>query len=406
MIKKTLLTIVAVICVVALLLFWREASYGVGTRDSAGEADGPVQELAFVSNAVGGTVSVLDLDTHEIIKTLNVIPDGAKVSLVRDPVQWYSQDMIEGRGGLNYSQDTDLSRDGTVLFVSRGFIGDVIAMDIASGEILWRTPIAGIRSDHVDISPDGKRLYVAALIQSGNIVEILDTETGKKVGSFKTGHWPHDIHVTDDNSRVYVASLGDMQVDLAERGKSPQAYTITVADTETLDIVDTYEFDVGIRPFQLTADGSRLYAQLSNSHAIVARDLTSDNIVDRIDLPVADGVGESDWDFEAPHHGLALTPDETTLCVAGRASDYSGIVNAEDLSLVATVPVGDAPSWAEVARDGRICILPNTRSDNISIVDLEQQVEIARIPAGRGPKHVTVGFVPESVVSGLSSASR
>lgn len=405
MIKKTLLTVVALICAVVLLLFWREASYGVGARDSSGEKTGPTREVALVSNAVGGTLSVIDLETREVIQTLNVIPDGAKVSLLRDPLQWYSQADIEGRGGLNYSQDTDLSKDGTVLFISRGFIGDVIAMDIASGNILWRTPIAGIRSDHMDISPDGKRLYVAALIRSGHIVEVLDTASGKKIGSFETGHWPHDIHVSPDNSAVYVASLGDMQVELAERGKSPDAYTITVADTNTLEVVKSYSFDAGIRPFQLTRDGSRLYAQLSNTHAIVARDLKSDTQVGRIDLPVAEGVGEDDWDFEAPHHGLALTPDETTLCVAGRASDYAAIVNARDLSLLATIPVGDAPSWAEVAQNGRLCVLPNTRSDDVSIIELEQQTEVARLAAGRGPKHVTTGFIPVSVLNRLSSAA-
>lgn len=399
--KKALFTSVAVICAVALVLFWREASYGSGARVSSAEMAGARREVALVSNAVGGTLSIIDLERQEVIKTLYLKPDGAKVSLLRDPMQWYAQDAIEGQGGLNYAQDTDLSVDGTVLFVSRGFLGDVIAMDIASGEILWRTPIAGIRSDHMDISPDGKRLYVAALIGSGNIVEVLETDTGDKIGSFKTGQWPHDIHVSGDNERVYVASLGDMQLEVAERDKNPEAYSITVADTKTLEVIDTYSFDAGIRPFQLTKDGKRLYAQLSNTHAVVARDLTSGTSAGRIDLPVAEGVGEDDWDFEAPQHGLALTPDEETLCVAGRASDYAGIVDADGLSLVATIPVGDAPSWAEVTQDGRLCVLPNTRSDNVSIVDLEQQIEIARITAGRGPKHVTVATIPASVLDSL-----
>ncbi|MGQ9425227.1 YncE family protein [Gilvimarinus sp. F26214L] len=399
--KKIILTSLAIICGIALVLSWREAGHGTGPRVSSGDPAGPTREVALVSNAVGGTVSVVDLESFQVLKTLNVIPDGPKVSLLRDPMQWYAQDMIEGRGGLNYAQDTDLSKDGTVMFVSRGFLGDVIAMDISSGDILWRTPIAGIRSDHMDISPNGKRLYVAALIQSGNIVEVLDTESGNKVGSFKTGHWPHDIHVTPDGAEIYVASLGDMQVDVANRGNSPEAYTITVADGDTLEVLKEYRFDSGVRPFQLTEDGGTIYAQLSNTHAIVARDLRSDTTTARIDLPVADGVTEGDWDFEAPHHGLALTPDEKTLCAAGRASDYAGIVNAEDLSLVATVPVGDAPSWAEVSGDGRLCILPNNRSDDVSIVDLQQQTEIARIPVGRGPKHVTVGFLPTSVLISL-----
>lgn len=406
MIKRSISAFVVAFSLAVAVLAWREASYGAGARDSSGSLQGPTTEVALVSNAVGGTVSLIDLAKSETIATLNVIPDGPDVSLLRDPMQWYAQDMIEGQGGLNYAQDTDLSKDGSVLFVSRGFLADVIAMDIASGDILWRTPIAGIRSDHMDISPDGKRLYVSALIRSGNIVEVLESESGTKIGSFKTGHWPHDVHVTHDNERVYVASLGDMQLDPAERGKSPDAYKITVADTETLGIVNEYRFDAGIRPFEITGDSKRLYAQLSNTHSIVARDLTSDSNYARIDLPVAEGVAEDDWDFEAPHHGLALTPDESTLCVAGRASDYAGIVKAEDLSLVATIPTGDAPSWAEITRDGRHCVLSNTRSDDVSIIDLQQQTETARVAVGRGPKHITIGLVPTSVLESLSASDQ
>lgn len=56
-----------------------------------------------------------------------------------------------------------------------------------------------------------------------------------------------------------------------------------------------------------------LYAQLSNSHSIVSIDLESGNTAARLDLPIADGVTEADWDFEAPHHGLALNAAGNTL---------------------------------------------------------------------------------------------
>ena len=90
----------------------------------------------------------------------------------------------------------------------------------------------------------------------------------------------------------------------------------------------------------------------------------------RLELPVKPGVTAADWDFEAPHHGLALTDDGRTLCLAGRASDYAALVDARDLSLIATIPVGDGPGWAEVTDDGRICLVANTRSDDLSIISI------------------------------------
>lgn len=379
--------------------FDAEADFGAGPRDGSAPPAAPAREIAFVSNVVEGSVSLVDLAALRVLGAIDIKPDGARVGFFRDPLQSFAQSRLEESGGLNYAQDTDLSRDGTVLFVSRGHLGDVAAFDVASGALLWRTPVAGIRADHMTRSPDGRRLYVSALIRGGNVVEVLGAANGARLGRFPTGLWPHDVHTSRDGERIYAASLGDMQLEPAARGAAANAYEVTVARAADLEVLARHRFDAGVRPFAVTADERRLYAQLSNTHAVVAYDLAAREIVQRAELPVAPGVGESDWDFEAPHHGLALTPDERTLCLAGRASDYAALVATHDLSLLATVPVGDAPSWAAVGGAGTLCVLANTRSDDVSIVSLERQEELARLPVGRAPKHVTVGPVPETVLA-------
>ena len=378
---------------------WQEARYGTGPVESAAPVAGPSREIAFVANAVGGTVTLIDIASAETLGEIDVLADGRRPGLLRDPLQFLAQGRVEAEGGLNYAQDSDLSRDGRVLFVSRGHLGDVAAFDIASGAILWRTPVAGLRADHMAISPDGERLYVSTLIYSGDVVEVLDTRDGARIGRFTAGRWPHDVHVSPDGAQVYVASLGEMTAPLAGRGEQDHAYTVTLADAASLEVRERFAFEAGVRPFQVTADGNRLYAQLSNAHALIAYDLSTAEVTDRLELPVAAGVTEADWDFEAPHHGLALTPDEATLCVAARASDYAGLVSAPELSLIAAVPVGDGPSWSALSLDGGICVLANNRSDDVSLVSLAGRAEIARLPAGRGPKHVTVGRVPEDTLA-------
>jgi DNA-binding beta-propeller fold protein YncE len=376
----------------------REQSLGLGARDSSGPASGPTREIAFVSNVVDGSVTLLDPAGQQVVDTLDIIPDGRRVQLFRDPLQWLAQDLLQSRAGLNFAQDTDLSRDGTVLFVARGFLGDVAAFDIASGALLWRTPIAGFRADHMTLSPDGSRLYVSALIFGGNVVEILDSRSGERIGNIPAGQWPHDVHTSADGASLYVASLGNMLLELPQRGAATDAYRVTVADTASLAVKDNHDFDSGIRPFAITGDQARLYAQLSNAHAVIAYDLPSRRLINTLELPVAEGISEADWDFEAPHHGLALTPDESTLCLAGRASDYAALVATADLALQHLVPVGDAPSWAALADGGKLCLLPNTRSDDVSIVDIAAGRELARVPVGRAPKHVTVGRVPTALL--------
>ena len=117
----------------------------------------------------------------------------------------------------------------------------------------------------------------------------------------------------------------------------------------------------------------------------------------RLDLPVAEGTTEEDYDFEAPHHGIAMSADDKTLCLAGRISDYVALVDVESFELIATVGVGDAPSWATTSVDGRFCAVPNNRDDTLSIISYASATEVARLDVGAGPKFVEAAAVPDDI---------
>jgi YVTN family beta-propeller protein len=379
-----------------------QAAYGSGVfpPDDPSEVR---REIAFVADAVGATVTLIDIEARESLGRIDIAPDGRRVGLFRDPVQALIGQRIMDGNGINHAQDTDLSPDGRVLYVARGHLGDVVAVDLAASEIIWRTPVGGFRADHMTLSADGAQLYVSALISRR--VDVIDARTGRITGRIPTGDFPHDNHLSADGARLYNAALGDMTKPEAERAAADRTgvgYPVTITDAASGEVIARHEFPAGVRPFAVTEDETRLYAQLSNTHAVIAYDLQRGEIIDRLDLPEAEGISEEDWDFEAPHHGLALSPDESLLCLAGRASDYAGLVAADGLALIATVPTGDAPSWSAITADGALCLTANTRSDDVSIIDLEARGEVARLPAGRGPKHITIGQVPVSVLAALS----
>lgn len=346
------------------------------------------REIAFVANAEAGTVSLLDIPSRAIVATIDTNPDRV---------------VIERPGTPNYAQDTDISPDGKTLYVSRGYMRDVAAFDIATGRQLWAGPVDAVRADHMTITPDGKFLFVSALTEAR--VRKLDAATGEVLGSFVSGVYPHDNQISADGRTVYNTSLGNMQTPVAQRDnveapdeKSGYAYEFTVVDASTLEVKNRIRMPFGIRPWHFNPEGTAFYAQMSNYHAVAAFDFPSGKETKRLDLPAKKDATEADWDFEAVHHGLAITHDGSTLCLAGRASDYVALVKAPELELIATIPVDDAPGWATLSADDQYCLVPNTRADTISIVSLAERKEVARVPAGNGPKHVTVAMIPAEVV--------
>jgi len=349
-------------------------------------------EIAVVANAEAGTVALVDVASRSVLGAIDINPAHVRST---------------GPGAPNFAQDTDVSPDGRTVYVSRGYLGDVAAFDLASGRLLWRRSLDTGRADHMTLSRDGRSLFVSALMD--NRVYRIATSTGEIAGHLVTGVYPHDNKVSKDGQRLYNTSLGAL-AGLPRPASAPPLtetpgypFQLTIADVDTLKVLERIRLDNAFRPWQFSPDEKSLYAQLSNQHAVVTYDLASRKVVRRLDLPVKPGATAADWDFEAPHHGLALTDDGTTLCLAARASDYAALVRAQDLTLIATVPVGDAPGWAEIAEGGRVCLVANTRSDDLSIISIPSHSEIMRLPIGNGPKHITVARIPASVIAAFKT---
>ena len=347
-------------------------------------------EIAFVANAQAGTVALVDIAARAVAGTLDINPARVKST---------------GPGSPNFAQDTDVSPDGRTLYVSRGYVGDVAAFDIATGRMLWARQLNTGRADHMTLTPDGRSLFVSAMLD--NRVYRVATATGEITGHFVTGVYPHDNQMSRDGRRLYNTSIGPLAGMPRPAGAAPltekpgDPFQVTVVDPDTLAVTDRIKVDNGIRPWKFTPDGTGIYAQLSNEHAVVLFDFGARKVTRRLDLPVKPGVTAADFDFDAPHHGLALTDDGRTLCLAGRASDYVALVRAPELTLIATIPVGDAPGWAETADAGRLCLVANTRSDDLSIISIADRTEIRRLPIGDGPKHITVSRLPPAIVAAV-----
>jgi DNA-binding beta-propeller fold protein YncE len=350
------------------------------------------RQVVLVANAEGGTVSLVDPRRLKVLRTIDILPDGPEPGITDNPTQaLLGQKIVEAAGGDNFAQDVDVSPNGRTLYVSRGHRGDAAAFNIRTGRLRWKVAIPGLRSDHMTISHNGRRLYVSALTEDE--VEVVDTRLHLIVDRFDSGQWPHDNHLSPDGERIYNGSIGNIVAPEESRqaaagGESP--YQLTIADTKTLAPIRSYEFDRGVRPFVITHDETRMYAQLSEYHGVIEFDVDKGEITRQLKLPIDEGVTEDDYDFEAPHHGLAITPDEKTLCEAGRASDYVALISTKRMRATAIIDVDDAPGWAAVNARGTRCFVANTRADNLSVISFAKRKEIARLEVGDGPKQIEV----------------
>jgi DNA-binding beta-propeller fold protein YncE len=371
------------------------------------------RDVLVVSNNWAGTADVVSPRTFKRLKRLNVVPDkAARIAEIQaDPTAKFYYDSIRALVGEGHDQFVDdgfVSRNGRLVFFSRPSFADVVAIDIRTNEIRWRTHVDGYRADHMALSPDGERLLVSA--STARVIDVLDTTSGAILGTIASGDSPHESNFSRDGSTIFHASIGTVYTDTDDPAldatKGERVFEII--DAKTLQV--TKRIDMGakmaafgrpgmssaVRPMAISPNERFVYFQLSFFHGFAEYDLRADRITRVIDLPLSDvseGMPRTDYVLDSAHHGLAMNPKGTKLCAAGTMSDYAAIVKRGPLKLQRIVPVGKTPYWSASSEDGKYCFVSVAGEDRVSVISFRTAREVARIKVGDHPQRMRTGRV-------------
>lgn len=386
---------------------------GITDRTQKTDVDGPPAPVIFVGNNWQGTITVIDSDSLDVLGVLNGIPDKTQrleeaKSRFIGRMLFYGIKQMVGEGNNQYVDDMYSSLDGRLLVVSRPSFADVVALDVTSGDIVWRFPVAGVRSDHMALSPDGQRVAVSA--STGNVVHVLDVETGNEVGRFPTGDSPHENVYSKDGSKIFHASIGRVfsPFDLEGGGFLKGQRVFQVVDAKTMEIIEQFDMrdkldafgleqvSPAIRPMAHTADESTFYFQLSFLHGFVEYDRVAGEITRKVDLPKVTTATRTEYVNDSAHHGIAISGDDLQLCVAGTMDDYVAIVDLATEEYRILDGLGEKPYWVVTDKTGERCYVSWSGTDQMSVIDYRTAEEIARIDVGDHPQRVREGFVPSS----------
>ncbi|MFD5269583.1 YncE family protein [Streptomyces sp. NPDC058335] len=398
--------------VAAALVLTVTAPTAVATAATATTDAAALREVLLVANNWDGTADVIrSTGDYAKIGRINVIPDKDQrmAEINADPVRWIAFMTIRNSVGEGHDQFVDdmySTPDGASVVISRPSFADVVSIDVATGAVNWRFPVSGYRSDHMAVSPDGKRVAVSA--STSNTVHVLDIDTGKQLGSYATGDKPHENVFTKDGKYIWTMSIGDVNTALdatwLDWTKGDRRITVVDATTyqpvktidmrQRLDAIGLSDYSDAVRPATFSPDESKLYFQVSFFNGFFEYDIATDRITRTKTLPKNSATSDDRTTFvnDSRHHGLSMRPDGSKLCVAGTMDDYATVVDRATLREGPLVPVSK-PYWATVSGDGKDCVVSESGSDQVTAIDFATGRKVVSVPVGDHPQRVRLGRV-------------
>jgi YVTN family beta-propeller protein len=253
----------------------------------------------------------------------------------------------------------------------------------------------------------GADALLLVLNKSDDTLAFVDPENMKAVGTIAVGHAPHEIVVSPNGKRAYVADYGT---------RNQPGNTISVIDVPGRLLISTIDLGEFQRPHGLaiSQNGRLLYVTVEENQAVLEIDTAAESISRSfvtnqsishmcvLTPPVANigsrSVTVIDLDESAVSQievgdgpeGIDVSPDGRFLWVANRSGGNVMVVDTKTDEIVDTMPAGDFPIRVKFTPNGKRVLISNARGNELVVFDAKSREKVGRIDTGEAPIGILV----------------
>ena len=290
----------------------------------------------WISNEKDDTLSVIDIETLEVVRTI---------------------DVGERPRGITFSKDY------SVLYVCASDSDTVQVIDPETGNVLHELP-SGEDPEQFVLHPDNRHLYIAN--EDDAITTVVDTESRTVVAQIDVGIEPEGMAVSPD---------GKIAITTSET--TNMAHWI---DTEKQELFANTLVDSRPRHAEFVKDGTELWVSAEIGGTISVFDVATQTEQAKIDFEV-DGVHPD----RVQPVGFELSAGDTHAFVALGPSNHVAVVNAETYEVEDYILVGRRVWHMDFNADRSLLFTTNGVSGDVTVIDVASRKPLKTIKVGRFP---------------------
>jgi YVTN family beta-propeller protein len=284
---------------------------------------------AYVTNFLTGSISVVDILTNTVIKSIAV---------------------GSNPGALSETPD------GKFIYVANSGSNTVSVISTATNAIV-ATINVGKKPDGVEVSPDGSSIYVANALS--NTVSVISTSNNTVTSTFIVGGYPEGIVFSPNGAIAYVTNV--------------YGNSVSVVNTTNGNIITTISVGESPQGITISPDGGLVYVACTLVNSVSVINTSTNAVIAQIGMPEPGT--------------LALSPDNKWLYVTNPSVNTISIVSVQTNAVIKTIPVGINPNSVAPTVDGTKLYVANFGSNNISVIEIATDATVATIPMS-GPDSI------------------
>ncbi len=202
-----------------------------------------------------------------------------------------------------------------------------------------------------------------------------DVESGRQMSLISTEAYPHEVCLSPDRKKLYIAEMGVRGVE----SEGPGGHTVLVYDVksrEKLSVIDTGQYD---RPHGVAAHANgKLFVTSESTKTLLIYDIASEELLHVVDL---------DQDYA---HMVSVNHEGTIAYTANIGSNTITAVNTERGKVIQHIPVLKRPEGMAFSPDGQLIYVVCRESRAVAIVDAKRGEMVDRIITGHGPVRIVI----------------